>query len=120
MLANGWTVHTSDVSEAYGILATDPVNGEHYKIQVKTICYLDELIFDVRRFDGTTYVQSEADYIVAVYPVVNHEPRIFIFENDSREYYCSSSAGMLKRWVKLTFPIVDIDELFSDRRKNLA
>ncbi|MFF2886691.1 hypothetical protein [Paenibacillus sp. NPDC057967] len=105
LLANGWRVHTSDTEEAYDILATDPVSGEHARIQVKTIKQRDDrrgdLVVYARKGNGTAYDYSEADYFVGVWAVDGEIPRIYMFENRLLTEYWAREADGSNRWVEL-------------------
>lgn len=108
LLANGWTVHTSETDEAYDILATDPFNGAHVKIQVKTIRQrMDrggDLVVYAKKGNGTAYDRADADYIIGVLPDSGNVPRIYMFENRLLGEYWCSEARASERWIEL--PIV--------------
>lgn len=108
LLANGWTVHTSETDEAYDILATDPFNGAHVKIQVKTIRQrMDrggDLVVYAKKGNGTAYDRADADYIIGVLPDSGNVPRIYMFENRLLGEYWCSEARASDRWIEL--PIV--------------
>lgn len=98
-------MHTSVTSEAYDILATDPVNGEHFKIQVKTIKQREDrrndLVVYARKGNGTTYDYSEADYFVGVWAVDNEIPRVYMFENRLLSEYWAREGDASNRWIEL-------------------
>jgi len=105
LLANGWTVHEARTAEAYDILATDPVSGDHVKLQVKTIRQrsdrANELVVYAKKGDGTVYDRSEADYFVGVWAADGEVPRVYMFENRLiGEYWCSEAKAS-ERWVEL-------------------
>ena len=105
LLANGWTVHTSETDEAYDILATDPVNKAHVKIQVKTIRQRfdrgGDLVVYAKKGNGTTYDRADADYIVGVWAADGEIPRVYMFENRMLGEYWASEARASERWVEL-------------------
>lgn len=105
LLAAGWRVHTSDTDEAYDILATDPVNGAHYRIQVKTIRQRNdrggELVVYAKKGNGEPYTKSDCDYVIGVWAQDGIVPRVFMFENRFlTEYWCGESKAS-ERWVEL-------------------
>lgn len=105
LLANGWVVHTAETSEAYDILATDPVNKAHVKIQVKTIRQRQDrggdLVVYAKKGNGTVYDRSEADYIIGILAADGEYPRAFMFENRMLGEYWCSEARASERWVEL-------------------
>lgn len=105
LLAGGWKVHTSDTDEAYDILATDPVNGEHYRIQVKTIRQRNdrggELVVYAKKGNGEPYTKSDADMIIGVWAENGEVPRVFMFENREIGEYWASEASATERWIEL-------------------
>ncbi|MFD1270663.1 hypothetical protein ACFQ3Y_24950 [Paenibacillus motobuensis] len=110
LLANGWTVHTSETDESYDILATDPVNGEHVKIQVKTVRRRSDrerndgtadLVVYARKGNGTAYDRADADYVVGVWAENGEVPRVFMFENRMLSEYWCSEARAAERWIEL-------------------
>ena len=104
-MANGWRVHTSDTEEAYDILATDPLSGQHVKVQVKTIKQRDDrrgdLVVYARRGNGTAYDYSEADYFVGVWAVDGEIPRVYMFENRLLTEYWAREADSTNRWIEM-------------------
>jgi hypothetical protein len=109
LLANGWTVHTSDTDEPYDILATDPLNGAHVKLQVKTIRQrLDrggDLVVYAKKGNGSTYDRADADYIVGVWAADGEIPRVFMFENRMLGEYWASEARASERWIELSIAL---------------
>lgn len=109
LLANGWTVHTSETDEPYDILATDPFNGQHVKIQVKTIRRrMDrggDLVVYAKKGNGTTYDRADADYIVGVWAEDCEMPRVFMFENRMLGEYWASETRASERWVELSITL---------------
>ncbi|WP_311764872.1 hypothetical protein [Paenibacillus agricola] len=105
LIANGWTVHSAETAEAYDILATDPLTGEHKRIQCKTIRQRHDrggdLVVIAKKGNGTTYDLSDADYIVGVWAAEGNVPRVFIFENRLLGEYWCSAARASERWVEL-------------------
>lgn len=105
LLANGWRIHESKTAEAYDILATDPVSGEHVKIQVKTIRQrMDrggDLVIYAKKGNGTTYDRSDADYLVGVWAEDGEIPRVYMLENRLCGEYWASEARASERWVEL-------------------
>ncbi|MOA35515.1 hypothetical protein D3C78_1569700 [compost metagenome] len=102
-------MHTSETEEAYDILATDPFNGAHVKIQVKTIRQrLDrggDLVVYARKGNGTAYDRSDADLIVGVWAENGEIPRVFMFENRLLTEYWCSEARAAERWVELNITL---------------
>jgi len=98
-------VHTSETSEAYDILATDPLNGKQVKIQVKKINQRDDrrgdLVVYARKGNGTTYDYSEADFLVGVWAVDGETPRVYMFENRLLTEYWARDADASNRWIEL-------------------
>lgn len=115
LLANGWTVHTSETDEPYDILATDPLSGAHVKIQVKTIRQrMDrggDLVVYARKGNGTAYDRAEVDYVVGIWAENGETPRVFMFENRMCGEYWASEARAAERWVELSIALDR--ELFS-------
>jgi hypothetical protein len=114
LLANGWTVHTSETAEAYDVLATEPLTGRHVKIQVKTVRRrsdrergdgVADLVVYAKKGNGTTYDLSEADYIVGVWAVDGEVPRVFMFENRCLSEYWCSEAKASERWIELSIAL---------------
>ncbi|MNW50631.1 hypothetical protein D3C74_280870 [compost metagenome] len=109
LLANGWTVHTAVTDEPYDILATDPFNGEHVKIQVKTIRQREDrrgdLVVYAKKGNGTAYDKSDADYVVGVWAENGEIPRVFMFENRGIGEYWASEARAAERWVELSIAL---------------
>lgn len=109
LLANGWTVHTAVTDEPYDILATDPLSGDHVKIQVKTIRQREDrrgdLVVYARKGNGTTYDRADADYIVGVWAENGEVPRVFMFENRMLTEYWASEARAAERWVELSIAL---------------
>ncbi|MGG1641828.1 hypothetical protein ACIFQM_11140 [Paenibacillus sp. NRS-1782] len=114
LLANGWTVHTSETAEAYDVLATEPLTGRHVKIQVKTVRRrsdrereggVADLVVYARKGNGTTYDRADADYIVGVWAVDGEAPRVFMFENRCLSEYWCSEARASERWVELSIAL---------------
>lgn len=105
LLANGWRVHESKTSEAYDILATDPLSGEHVKVQVKTIHQRNdkggELVVYAKRGNGSTYSKSEAAYFVGVWAQDGEIPRVYMFENRNIGEYWATEASAKHRWVEI-------------------
>ncbi|MEC0370008.1 hypothetical protein P4H51_08650 [Paenibacillus chibensis] len=105
LLGNGWRIHESKTAEAYDILATDPVSGEHAKIQVKTIRQrMDrggDLVVYAKKGNGTAYDRADADYIIGVWAAEGEIPRVYMFENRMLGEYWASEARAAERWVEL-------------------
>jgi len=118
LLANGWRVHTSDTEEPYDILATDPVSGDHVRIQVKTIRQRHDrggdLVVYAKKGNGTAYDRADADYIVGVWAENGEIPRVYMFENRLLTEYWASEATAAKRWVEL--PLALDRTVFSEAR----
>lgn len=122
LLAAGWTVHDSVTDEPYDILATDPVNGQHVKIQVKTIRQRKDrtradgtadLVVYAKKGNGAPYDRSDADAIVGVWAENGTVPRVYMFENRGIGEYWASTATAAERWVELPLAL-DRAELIDD------
>jgi len=98
-------VHDSVTDEAYDVLATDRVNGEAARIQIKTIRQREDrggdLVVYAKKGNGTTYDRSEADYIVGVWAANGELPRVYMFENRMLGEYWASEARASERWIEL-------------------
>ncbi|WP_245640236.1 hypothetical protein [Paenibacillus dakarensis] len=105
LLANGWNIHESKTAEAYDILATDPVSGDHVKIQVKTVKQRDdkngELVIYARKNNGTAYDRADADFLIGVWVDNGEIPRVFMLENRLLTEYWASEARASERWIEL-------------------
>jgi hypothetical protein len=109
LLANGWRIHESKTAEAYDILATDPMTGEHVKIQVKTVKQREDrggdLVIYARKGNGTAYDRADADYLIGVWVDNGEVPRVFMLENRLLTEYWASEARASKRWVELSIAL---------------
>lgn len=113
LIANGWTVHTSETNEVYDILAQDPLTGDYARIQCKTIRQrfdravngVAELVVYAKKGNGEPYTKSEADYIVGVLVAEGEPPRVFIFENRELGEYWSSETRASERWIELSISL---------------
>ncbi|CAM2954267.1 hypothetical protein PASE110613_09370 [Paenibacillus sediminis] len=116
LLANGWTVHRAETDESYDILATDPVSGDHVKVQVKTIRQREDrggdLVVYAKKGNGTAYDRADADYIVGVWAADGEVPRVYMFENRLLTEYWCAEARAAERWVEL--PIAFNRALFTE------
>ncbi len=109
LLANGWIPHNPTTDEPYDILATDPLSGDHVKLQVKTIRQrLDrggDLVVYAKKGNGSTYDRADADYIVGVWAADGEIPRVFMFENRMLGEYWASEARASERWIELSIAL---------------
>lgn len=109
LLANGWRIHESRTAEAYDILATDPMTGNHAKIQVKTIRQRTDrggdLVVYAKKGNGTNYDLSDADYFVGVWAAEGEIPRVYMFENRLLSEYWASEERASERWVELSIAL---------------
>lgn len=109
LLACGWKVHTSDTDEAYDILATDTVNGDHVRIQVLTICERfnrgGELVVYAIKANGEAYTRFDCDYIIGVLADNGERPLVFMFENRELSEYWSSGTRAAERWLELSITL---------------
>ncbi|MBE1443910.1 hypothetical protein [Paenibacillus sp. OAS669] len=91
LIANGWTVHTSETAESYDILATEPLTGEYKRLQVKTIRQRHDrggdLVVYAKKGNGMTYDLSDADYFVGVWAAEGEVPRVYMFGLCSNEQW---------------------------------
>lgn len=105
LLANGWRIHESKTAEPYDILATDPLKGDHAKIQVKTIRQREDrrgdLVVYAKKGDHTTYDLADVDYFIGVWAADGEIPRVYMFENQMRCEYWAPEAKASERWIEL-------------------
>lgn len=109
LLANGYIVSKPSTTEPHDLLATDPLNDESFKVQVKTIHVRadrggDYVVF-ARKGDGTPYTKSDADYFIGVLVGEGNAPRVYMFENREFGEYWASEARASKRWVELSIAL---------------
>jgi hypothetical protein len=109
LVANGWTVHGPETTEAYDILAQDPVSGKFTKIQVKTIRQREDRRGDyvvyARRGNGASYDNSDTDAFIGIWAVDGETPRAYMFENRGISEYWASEARASERWVELSIAL---------------
>ncbi|MBA9027563.1 hypothetical protein [Peribacillus huizhouensis] len=109
LMANGYVVSRTRTAEAFDLKAVDPVNGEEYKFQVKTIRKRadrnGELVVYATNGRGNTYSKSDVDYFIGVLAEEGEVPRVFMFENREIREYWSSEARASKRWVELSIAL---------------
>jgi hypothetical protein len=92
------------------LLATDPLNGQTYRLQVKTIRRRHdkngELVVVATDGSGQPYAQSDIDYFVGVLVEQGETPRIYMFENREgiKEYWASEQRAS-KRWHELNLAL---------------
>ena len=86
--------------EVYDFLARDPLNGESYRIQVKTLRIRSDrdnaLVVYAKRGDGKPYTKEDVDYIVGV-----DGNRAFMFECEGHSEYWSTEQTAKQRWILL-------------------
>jgi len=96
----GYEVAKPLVPEVYDFLARDPLNGESYRIQVKTLRIRSDrdnaLVVYAKRGDGKPYTKEDVDYIVGV-----DGNRAFMFECEGHSEYWSTEQTAKKRWILL-------------------
>jgi hypothetical protein len=117
LLANGWEVATPECDESYDIIGRDPVNGEFYRIQCKTIRQRDDrggdLVVYAKKGDGTPYTQADADYIVGI--LAADIPRIYMFPVRGIGEYWAAEERASTRWIELP---IELDRTIT--RTNVA
>nr|WP_052304452.1 hypothetical protein [Paenibacillus larvae] len=86
-------------------MGRDPVNGEWYTFQVKTIRKRydrgGDLVVYAKKNNGEPYSKSDADYIVGVLGEEDESPRVFYFVNRGIGEYWASEARAAARWQEL-------------------
>lgn len=96
----GYEVAKPLVPEVYDFLARDPINGNSYRIQVKTLRIRSDrdnaLVVYAKRGDGKPYTKEDVDYIVGV-----DGNRAFMFECEGHSEYWSTEQTAKKRWILL-------------------
>lgn len=109
LLANGYTVSRTRTAEPYDLIATDPLNGETLKIQVKTIRKrMDrggELVVYATNGSGQTYAKSDVDLFIGVLAEEGEVPRVYMFENRCIREYWATEARASKRWIELSIAL---------------
>lgn len=106
LVANGFRVSKPNMSEAHDLSAVDPLNGEDYKYQVKTIRVRsdrkNELVIYSTNSRGEPYSKTDVDMFIGVLVSEGEPPRVFVVENDGvRKEIWASEARAVKRWVEL-------------------
>lgn len=109
MLANGFIVSKPSTAEPHDLLATDPLNGETLKIQVKTIQIRadrgGDYVVHAKKGDGSPYSKSEVDALIGVLVGDGNAPRVYMFENREIKEYWAAEARASKRWVELSIAL---------------
>lgn len=97
----GYEVAKPLVDEVYDLLARDPVNGEYFRVQVKTLRVRTDrdnaLVVYARKGNGEPYTPEEVDLIIGV-----DRDRAFMFECTGLSEYWSTEQTAVKRWVTLS------------------
>jgi hypothetical protein len=97
----GWEVAKPLVPEVYDYLARDPISGDAFRVQVKTLRIRADrdnaLVVFARKGNGKPYSPSECDYIVAV-----DKNRAFMFECTGQSEYWSTEQTAKRRWVEIS------------------
>ncbi|WP_141431932.1 hypothetical protein [Bacillus sp. 03113] len=97
----GWEISRPLVPEVYDFLARDPVNGESYRVQVKTLRIRTDrnnaLVVYAKKGNGKPYTRDEIDLIVGV-----NGDRAFMFECTGLSEYWSTEQTAKTRWIELT------------------
>ncbi|MDT2249809.1 hypothetical protein P7H16_26715 [Paenibacillus larvae] len=105
LVSSGWVVAEPETEEPYDLIGRDPVNGEWYTFQVKTIRKRydrgGDLVVYAKKNNGEPYSKSDADYIVGVLGEEDESPRVFYFENRGIGEYWASEARAAARWQEL-------------------
>jgi hypothetical protein len=97
----GYEVAKPLVPEVYDFLARDPVNGNAYRIQVKTLRIRQDrdnaLVVYARKGNGSAYTKDEVDFIIGV-----DGNRAFMFECRNKSEYWSTEQTAKERWIELS------------------
>lgn len=97
----GWEVSKPIVPEVYDYLCRDPLNGESYRVQVKTLRVRKDrdnaLVVYARKGNGKPYTKEDTDYFIGVDLEGN---RAFMFECEGNTEYWRAETS--KRWIELT------------------
>lgn len=105
LMANGYVVSRTRTAEPYDLKAVDPINGEEYKVQVKTIRKRsdrgNELVVYATNGRGKPYAKSDVDLFIGVLVAEGEVPRVFMFENREIREYWASEARATERWIEL-------------------
>ena len=100
MESMGWEVAKPLVPEAYDFLTRDPINGNAYRVQVKTLRIRTDrdnaLVVYTRKGNGLPYTKEDTDYIIGV-----DKNRAFMFECTGQTEYWSTEQSAKKRWIEL-------------------
>ncbi|WP_198546707.1 hypothetical protein [Alteribacter populi] len=122
LIANGYRVSRPSMAEAHDLEAVDPLNGESYRVQVKTIRERTdrggELVVCAKNSNGKGYAKSEVDLFIGVLIREGEAPRAFMFENRECREYWSTEARATKRWVEL--PIAMNREAYTKDTETIA
>lgn len=100
LLNCGWRVHTSDCYEEYDILATDPINRDHVKINVTRV-YQDKKRGGHFVSIKNTNNKHNLEYIIGVLDSGNGNCRAFLFENKMKNFYHTYDVKASERWIEL-------------------
>lgn len=102
----GWEVTLPVVDEVYDLVGKDPVNGEFYRFQVKTIRKRTDrdgtwYVINGVRGNGRIYTDDEIDYMLGVDAETGD---VYMTEcrNLSEYWQRPGGEGAKYRWVKLT------------------
>lgn len=109
LLANGYVVSRPSTAEVYDLKAEDPLTGDEFKVQVKTIHVRadrgNEWVVFGRKNNGEVYRKTDVDCFIGVLVAEGETPRAFMFENREIGEYWASEARASKRWVELNIEL---------------
>ncbi len=101
LLSNGYEVALPFAPEIYDLMIRDPLTGDKFTVQVKTIRRRvdrgNELVVYATNGKGEAYQPHDCDLIVGV-----EGDTIYMFECTGKREYWASDATAAKRWVKFT------------------
>lgn len=123
LMAGGYEVAETETDEAYDFVAKDPLNGEWYTLQCKTVRIRDDrggqLVVYTTNGNGERYSKEDVDYFVAVLAQNGENPRVFMFENRGLREYWVSEESAKTRWVELPIAIDrQAIQAISERKQN--
>ena len=108
-MAAGHEVAETDTDEAYDFVAKDPINGEWYTYQCKTVRVRHDrggdMVVYATNGNGERYAKSDVDYIVGILAENGQTPRAFYFENRGCREYWASEESAKTRWIELPIAI---------------
>lgn len=102
LLNAGYEVSKPVLPEVYDFSIRDPLNGNHYRVQVKTLRIRADrdnaLVVMAKKGNGEAYTTEDTDYIIGV-DLVNQ--RCYMFECRGCSEYWSTEETAKTRWISL-------------------